>query len=253
MTRLTDTSPEAEQVLREVLRRMPLERKWRQLGAIFQTARVLRVLGQQACPPDRERTEPTMLNPTENLTVVREVIAVLDRLGILYALGGSWASSLLGKMRFTNAADLAVEPFPGRETEFCSSFGEDYYVSLPAMQQAIRQRSSFNIIHTPSGFKVDLFVRRDRPFEQSLMARRRPFVLADEGGQTIQCLSPEDLILIKLEWYRLGGESMQQQWLDVRGVMEVQGSGLDQAYLDHWSAVLGVADLLARLRQESAV
>ncbi len=155
------------------------------------------------------------------------------------------------KCGFTNDADLAVEPFPGREGDFCSSFGEDYYVSLPAVQLAVRQRMSFNVIHTTSGFKVDLFVRRDRPFEQSLMNRRRSFVLPDPDRQVIQCASPEDVILIKLEWYRQGGEVMQQQWLDVRGVMEVQGKQLDQAYLDQWALVLGVSDLLARLRQES--
>jgi hypothetical protein len=252
MTQLTDTSPEAEQVLREVLRRMPLAQKWRQLGAIIETARVLQVLGQQARQAS-ERTAPAMMNPSENLRVVQEVIAVLDQLAIPYALSGSWASSLLGKMRFTNDADLAVEPFPGREADFCSRFGGEYYVSLPAVQQAVQQRSSFNIIHTTSGFKVDLFVRRDRAFEQSLMSRRRSFMLPDAGGQTIQCLSPEDIILVKLEWYRLGGEVMQQQWLDVRSVMEVQAGQLDGVYLNRWAAVLGVSDLLVRLRQESGV
>ncbi len=249
MTQPTDTSPEAEQVWREVLRRLPLHRKWQQLGAIFEMARLLQVLGQQA-RPEYPRIGQTMTNPSENLQVVQEVIAVLDRLAIPYALGGSWASSLLGKMRFTNAADLTVEPFPGREADFCAGFGEEYYVSLPAVQQAVRRRSSCNIIHTTTGFKMDLFVRRDRAFEQALMSRRRSFVLP-EGGQAIQCLSPEDVILIKLEWYRLGGEALQQQWLDVRGVMEVQAGQLDQDYLDRWATVLGVADLLERLRQES--
>jgi hypothetical protein len=42
-----------------------------------------------------------MLSDNDNLRVMQEVIAVLDQLGIAYALGGSWASSLLHKMRFT--------------------------------------------------------------------------------------------------------------------------------------------------------
>ena len=192
MPRLTDTSAEAEQVLRQVYRRMPLDRKWRQMGEVYQTAQLLHRAGFHGA------TQRTMTASNENLLVIQEVIAVLDELGIAYALGGSWASSLLGKIRFTHDADLTVEPFPGREADFCSRFGPDYCVSLPAVEQAIRQRGCCNIIHTLSGFKVDLFIRKDRPFEQSLMARRFAFALPDQG-QSIQCVSPEDLILLKLE------------------------------------------------------
>lgn len=265
MVKLTDTTPEAEQVLREAYRRMPFERKWRQMGETYHTAWVLHAAGFRARHPtatDAEvwqawggfgpgRTTP-MMQSDETLRVLQEVVAVLSRLGIAYALGGSWASSLLGKMRFTHDADLTVEPFPGQEKVFCASFGDDYYVSLPAVQHAVGQRSSFNVIHTLSSFKVDLFVRKDRPFEQSVMARRRAFTLPHALGQMIQCVSPEDIILLKLEWYRLGGETSQQQWLDVRGVLEVQGPRLDHAYLDRWATDLGILDLLTRARQESS-
>ena len=187
----------------------------------------------------------------ESVTVLREVLAALDRLGVPYALGGSWASSVLGKMRFTHDADVAVEPFPGKEADLCASFGDDYYVSLPAVQDAVRRRSSFNVIHFPSSFKVDVFVQKDRPFDRSVMARRQPQALEEGPGQAVMMVSPEDVILLKLEGYRLGGEASEQQWRDVLGVFEVQASRLDQAYLDRWAAHLRVADLLHRARQES--
>jgi len=193
-----------------------------------------------------------MPQPDDNLRVVQEVAAALSRLDIPYALAGSWASSLLGKFRFTHDADLTVEPFPGKEAALCQCFGEDYYVSLPAVQQAVRQHASFNIVHTPTAFKVDLFVRKERPFERSVLARRRAYPLPGAAGQTISCVTPEDVILLKLEWYRLGGGSSEQQLKDVVGVLQVQAGNLDQAYLDRWAADLGVTDLLARVRQESA-
>jgi len=264
MVKHSDTAPEAELLLREVYRRMPFARKWRQMGATYHTAWVLHAAGFRARYPTAPEAEVwrawgailpegalTMRQPDDNLRVLQEVIAALFGLGIVYALGGSWASSLLGKMRFTRDADLNVEPFPGKEEAFCACFGEEYYVSLPAVQEAIRQRSSFNILHTTSGFKVDLFVSKDRPFDQSVLSRRQPFVLPDTPGQTVQCVSAEDVILLKLEWYRLGGETSQQQWLDVQGVLEIQGPQLDRAYLERWAADLGVADLLARALQES--
>src|SRR5439155_1757385 len=71
----------------------------------------------------------------DNVAVLQAVVAVLARLGIPYALGGSWASSLQGKMRLTQDADLTVEPFPGKEAVLVGSFGEDYYVSLAAAEE----------------------------------------------------------------------------------------------------------------------
>jgi hypothetical protein len=185
------------------------------------------------------------------VAIVQEVAAVLDRLGIPYAVGGSWASSLLGKPRFTHDVDMTVEPFAGKETAFCASFSDDYYVSLPMIQDAIRRRSSFNIIHWPSGFKVDLFVRKDRPFDAVVLARRRSHPLSE--GRTLTLVSPEDVILLKLEWHRLGGGTSERQLEDVRGVLQMQAGKLDQAYLDHWAADLGVSDLLQRARQESGL
>ena len=192
-----------------------------------------------------------MVSNDENLRVVQEVTSIFSALGIAYALGGSIASSLLGKPRFTVDADLAAEPFPEKEQEFVAKFGPDYYISLPAVQQAVQQRSSFNIIHTPSGFKVDVFVRKDRPFEHAVMSRRRTAPLADHPGETIVLVSPEDIILLKLEWFRMGGGISDRQWSDILGVLKVQAGNLDEAYLDFWAAELNVSDLLARARQES--
>jgi hypothetical protein len=271
--RLTDTSPEAEQVLRECYRRMPLEEKLRQMAAIYRTAKLLHAAGvRQRCPSATAadvvadwRTqafspallaqlgEPPVPSNDENLPVLQEVLAAFARLGIPCALGGSWASSLLGKMRFSYDADLTVEPFSGKEAAFVACFDvEHWYISLSAVEEAVRSRSCFNLIHLSSNFKVDVFVRKERPFDQSLMSRRRtiPF-----PGATVPlpCVTPEDIILLKLEWFRLGDETSERQWTDILGVFEIQGRRLDQNYLDHWGQELGVADLLARARQESGV
>ena len=62
---------------------------------------------------------------------------------------------------------------------------------------------------------------------------------------------PKISILVKLEWYRLGGEISDRQWNDILGVMKTQGNRLDAAYLDHWATEIGVKDLLDRVRQQA--
>lgn len=272
MKRLTDTSPEAERILTQAYRSMPPGRKWRLLADDFRFAKLLHDTGfrhrnPNATPaeiheswldqmigdgPWRKREGGIPVDqPIEVLAVVREVVAVLDRLEIDYALGGSLASSMHGESRQTRDADISVEPFPGKEAELAGSFGPDYYLSLDAVRQAVRDRSCFHIINTATAFKVDVFVRKERPFERPLMRRRAAYEFPDSLERAVNLVTPEDIILLKLEWYRLGGEVSDRQWSDILGVLRVQADRLDSLYLDRWATDLGVEDLLARAREES--
>ena len=60
----------------------------------------------------------------------------------------------------------------------------------------------------------------------------------------------EDIILLKLEWYRLGNETSQRQWSDLTTVAKLQANHLDHGYLRVWANELGVADLAERLLSE---
>ena len=270
----SDTSPEAGRVLLGVYRGMSPARKWALLGDLYRTGRQLHAAGVRSRDPgatsaeirDRwiathvgevPRMKPVedsgMDQPTDNLRVLLEVLAAFDSLGIAYALGGSLASGIHGITRYTANADVSVEPFDGLEGRLVASFGPDYYVSVEAIRQALRQRSTFNIINTSVGFKVDVFVRKDRPFERSLMDRRVSATMADAPDRPIMIVSAEDCVLLKLEWYRLGGEISDRQWSDILGVLRVQYDRLDQAYLDRWAGELGVADLLGDARRDAAI
>lgn len=272
-TGLSDTTPEAQAVLDEVYRQMPVGRKWQLLQQAQRTGRLLAEGGYRLQYPhatEREfqnhwtllRTgrplshpqgEAPLLQPGEDVRVVREVVTALDRLGIPYALGGSMASSIYGVLRYTNDADLTVEPFAGREQALADCFGPEHYVSVAAMQEANRQRRSFNLIDTTIGFKVDLFVRKDRPFEISAMSRRVAMSLSDRPEQPLFVLSAEDVILFKLEWYRLGEEASERQWLDVLNVLKAQAERLDRGYLTQWAVELGVDDLLNRALDDAGM
>jgi hypothetical protein len=271
MSDQTDTSPDADRVLTTVYRKMPIGKKWLLLGEDYRCAKILHAAGVRQRNPSATPSEiqnawltanlgytpvrvvgtPAMDQNLENLQAVREVIAILDRLAIPYALGGAMASSVYGVNRYTRDANLAVEPFSGQVAQFAASFTPDYYVSIPAIQEAIERRASFNIINTRTGFKIDIFIRKDRPFEESAMMRRRAVLLPDAPEQPMTLLTPEDTLLFKLEWYRLSDEALDQQWKDILGVLKVQAGRLDETYMDHWAAELNVSDLLAKAKRET--
>ena len=121
----------------------------------------------------------------------------------------------------------------------------DYYVDEDAVRDAVKRRSSFNAIYLDAMLKVDIFVPKSRLFDQEELRRTRLQTLID-GSRPFYVASPEGTILNKLEWYRMGGEVSDRQWNDILGVLKVQGTNLDMAYLHRWAAALQVTDLLER-------
>ena len=131
--------------------------------------------------------------------------------------------------------------------ELVSRLESTYYVDLDAAIEAVRQRTSFNLIHADTGLKVDIFVPERHAFSQQELARARLDTL-DPSPEARQFFvkSQEDLILRKLLWFRAGHEVSERQWSDVLGILKVQGDRLDHAYLDQWAAQLSLTDLLER-------
>ena len=82
------------------------------------------------------------------------------------------------------------------------------------------------------------------------LARRLAVDLGD--GRRLYVHPPEDILLQKLRWYRLGGEVSDRQWRDITGIVRVQGRNLDEEYLSEGAAILAVSDLLERALGERA-
>ena len=176
--------------------------------------------------------------------VTLAVIAVLDDLEIRYLIGGSLASTVYGTARATLDSDLFAEIQSKHVSPFVNRLENDFYVSAEAIRDAIVHRTSFNLIHLNTVFKVDIFLPKQRPFDELQFRNRVLTVVAVNPDKQAYIASAEDTILAKLEWYKLGNEISERQWLDVIGVIRVQGSKLDVQYLRRVAAELSVSDLL---------
>lgn len=187
----------------------------------------------------------------EPVEVTLKVTGVFERLGVPYLIGGSLASTLYGMVRTTQDSDIVAEMRLEHLPLFVSALQDEFYVDDEMIAEAIQRNSSFNIIHRESMFKVDVFIPRPRPFLQSQLARAQRQTFAFETEVSAKFASPEDTILSKLEWYRLGGEVSERQWRDILGVLKTRAGELDLVYLQKWANELKVSDLLERALEEA--
>lgn len=191
------------------------------------------------------------MNPEtpEALRVALIVIGALDDMGVRYHLGGSYASSIHGIPRQTQDIDLVVDLAPDTAVELAARLSADFYVNADTAREAAHRKTSFNLVHLGSGIKVDVFILGRTPFDLEEFRRPRPERIAIDPEAIVYVKSPEDTILRKLLWYRMGGEASDRQWTDVLGIARTQGDRLDREYLSRWALQLGIDDLLKRLDQ----
>jgi hypothetical protein len=186
------------------------------------------------------------------VSALRPVAEALEALGVRYYLGGSIASSAHGIARASLDADLVAELEPVHVEPLARRLLDVYYIPIDRLRSAVALRSSCNFIHLATMFKIDVFVSKGRAFDHQAAARARRAAI-DEGPDAPQfpLASPEDTVLSKLEWFRLGGETSERQWWDIVGVLKVTRDA-DREYLERWALALGVADLLGRAFADAA-
>ena len=183
---------------------------------------------------------------SEALQVTLLVTDVLDSLEIPYVIGSSVASIFHGMVRTTMDANILANIETKHVAPFVTAMQNQFYIDEQSLIQAIERRSSVNLIHLQTMFKVDIFVPKERPFDQQQLVRRISERFKADSDKTIWLLSAEDVILAKLDWFRLGGEVSERQWRDILGVLKTQQDIIDIAYLQKWSKELQVQDLLER-------
>ena len=179
------------------------------------------------------------------VTALTPVVSALEQLEVAYYVGGSVASSAYGILRATFDVDIVAEIRQEHVSSLVRLLEGNYYVDYDAIRNAIRLKSSVSIIYLDTMTKIDIFIPKDRAFAQVERSRIREEILV-EGTPAFVLSSPEDIVINKLEWYKMKKGVSDTQWNDILGVLKVQETNLDFAYMLQWAETLGVDELLQR-------
>lgn len=162
----------------------------------------------------------------------------LENAGIEYMLVGSFASTRYSSLRSTQDIDFVISATPAQVRALARDLSQkNYYVEIDAALEAQRQESLFNIMDRNTGWKIDLIFRKSTTFGLEEFKRRRKIELQ---GLPVFVASPEDVIIAKLQWAKLGAS--QRQIEDAGAVLRVLGHELDIAYLEKWVCELEVGE-----------
>lgn len=167
------------------------------------------------------------------------VLQLLDDLEIEYAVGGSLASAHYGEPRATLDADIVADLNLAQLTQALSRIPrKEFYFSEFAAAEALRTGGQFNIIHIGTSFKIDIFVASDRDTRQQIARARIDDLLP---GLRTKISPPEDLILYKLRYYRMGESDKHLR--DIAAMLQISPEAIDRDYISREAERLGHTDL----------
>ena len=170
----------------------------------------------------------------------RDVISILTEAGIAVLVTGSTAMNYYAEPRGTGDMDLLLDLDPATfDARVRPLFEPAWYVAgvVATGDDSLAQLSSGTL-------RFALIMRPDRWTDARFA---RGVSVDDPVLGTVAITSPEDLVLAKLESYRL--VAYELHWADARNI--AHNNDLDWSYIDRWAAHLRVTDLVSRLRGES--
>lgn len=169
---------------------------------------------------------------------LKRALEVLDALQIPYAIVGSWASGFWGDPRMTRDIDVVVRINVDHVPLMLACFpAPEFYVSRPAMEEAIRLATQFNVIHPTSANKIDFMVVKQSRWGVAQLTRRRWVRITPDCEGFVA--APEDVILGKLLYYHEGGSDRHLS--DIAGILAKSDEVVDRNYVRELADELGVA------------
>ena len=183
-----------------------------------------------------------IINPEKLLL---KVTKILTELKIDYFITGGYAVSLWGRPRTTADVDIVIkiiEPKINPLTQALRKISKAGYIDEDIAKEAVKKRGEFNFIDPDTGLKVDFWITKGDKLGQLEFSRKTEKQI---DGQKVYFISPENLILSKLEWYKQTESDRHLE--DIRSILSVSGKKLDLDYLKRTAKDLGSLEILNKL------
>lgn len=189
------------------------------------------------------------MNQTDPRHLLVNIAKILRRLKIPYIVTGGMAVLIWGRPRFTADIDIVIE-LKQRDIDdlekALKQLGKAGYIDKEAMQHALTVAGEFNFIDAQTGVKVDFWIlKQEDLFDISRLKRKTAKAIL---GEKVYFTSPEDLILIKLKFYKESPLSRHLE--DIQSILRISGKKLDKGYLRKWAKKLGVLGILNKIIQK---
>ena len=184
---------------------------------------------------------------TDQAKLLTTISSFLEKHHIPYMITGAWSAIFYGRPRASHDIDFVIE-LDNRDLQ--KIFGvfeklkDEFLVQPESIKSAISHCSMFNIIHLPTMLKIDFWILTDDEFDQLRFKRRKK---ADILDHSMEMATPEDTIIQKLKWYRMG--QIEKHLVDAAFVYQIQNKNLDKKYLNLWVKKLKLEKYYQKLKK----
>ena len=180
--------------------------------------------------------------------VLAKISAVLSEAKIPYAVTGGVAVTVWGRARYTADVDIIVDIAPQKIKQLVSALlkidtGVYLDIDVETPIDIIKQRGGFNLIHSQSGVKADFIIKKDDEFSRLEIKQA---IKKNFHGQKICFISPEDLILIKLQWYKNSNSTRHLE--DAESILKI--TEVDLEYIKKWAGEQATIEILENLLEK---
>lgn len=176
--------------------------------------------------------------------LLKSVTAFLSNQKIPYMITGAWSVIYYGRPRASHDIDFVVEVDIKKIKHILQAFqklSDEYLIQTDQIQDAISNKSMFNILHLPTGLKFDFWILQNDEFDVIRFARRKRVKLIN---QYMHIATAEDTILKKLLWYK--ESKIEKHFVDAAFIYQIQ-KNMDESYLWHWAKKQKTAKFLKEL------
>jgi hypothetical protein len=175
--------------------------------------------------------------------VFKRIINSLNNNNIPYMLTGGLAVTVWGRARSTLDIDIVLDVKKDDIKKLVGAFQEDFFIDEEAVKMALDKKLSFNAIDRETNTTIDCYLVGNNEYEAERFRRR---IVKNIVGVKVDVISPEDLILIKLQWYKNSGSTRHLE--DAESILKI--TEVDLEYIKKWAERQETIEILENLSEK---